>query len=238
MILEAWRAGVAVVASNRGGASEFVRDGQDGVLVDPFDTVALTAALERLLVDPAERNRMAAAGRARVAEFSWSRIAAAYRSVYRSVVATPPGENQGSAGISPGPAGPMSTPTSTPMTEQLADPTTDPTTDPMPTGYDPMWCLEAWLADVLPPVPAGEGLTRSGSASTSPRSPRWRHRSHSSAIATSSGSSRPTSRPFVDGERYPGVNPPTRVESLAARFAAKEAVLKVLRPAGAASSVA
>ena len=38
VILEAWRAGVAVVATNHGGAPEFVRDGQDGVLVDPFDT--------------------------------------------------------------------------------------------------------------------------------------------------------------------------------------------------------
>ena len=35
VILEAWRAGTAVVATNRGGAPEFVRDGADGVLVDP-----------------------------------------------------------------------------------------------------------------------------------------------------------------------------------------------------------
>jgi glycosyltransferase involved in cell wall biosynthesis len=86
VILEAWRAGVAVVASNRGGAPEFVNDGEDGVLVDPFDTPALTAALDRLLADPSERTRIAAAGRARVVDFAWPGIAAAYSSVYRSVV--------------------------------------------------------------------------------------------------------------------------------------------------------
>jgi glycogen synthase len=98
VILEAWRAGVAVVASNRGGAPEFVRDGQDGVLVDPFDAPALTATLDRLLVDAVERNRIAAAGPARVDDFSWPRIAAAYRSVYRSVVGAPDGENRAPSG--------------------------------------------------------------------------------------------------------------------------------------------
>ncbi len=96
--LEAWRAGVAVVASNRGGASEFVRDGDDGVLIDPFDTPALTAALDHLLADPVERHRIAAAGRARVGEFSWPRIAAAYGAVYRSVVGAPADDRQPRSG--------------------------------------------------------------------------------------------------------------------------------------------
>ena len=98
VILEAWRAGVAVVATNRGGAPEFVGDGQDGVLVDPFDTPALTAALDRLLADPVERQRIAAAGRARVGDFSWPRIAAAYRSVYRSVVGAPADDDRAPSG--------------------------------------------------------------------------------------------------------------------------------------------
>ncbi len=98
VILEAWRAGVAVVASNRGGASEFVRDGQDGVLVDPFDTPALTATLDRLLGDPVERNRIAATGPTRVDDFSWPRVAAAYGSVYRSVVGAPADQNRAPSG--------------------------------------------------------------------------------------------------------------------------------------------
>jgi phosphatidylinositol alpha-mannosyltransferase/D-inositol-3-phosphate glycosyltransferase len=98
VILEAWRAGVAVVASNRGGAPEFVRDGQDGVLVDPFDTSALTAALDHLLADPVERNRIAAAGPARVDDFSWLRIAAVYGSIYRSVVRAPADDHRAPSG--------------------------------------------------------------------------------------------------------------------------------------------
>jgi len=49
--LEGWRAGTAVVATRRGGAPEFVRDGEDGLLVDPFDTAAVARVLGRLLSD-------------------------------------------------------------------------------------------------------------------------------------------------------------------------------------------
>ncbi len=82
VVLEAWRAGAAVVASSRGGAPGFVRDGEDGLLVDPFDARALGAALSRLARDSRLRNRLARAGRARVVEFSWPAVTARYREVY------------------------------------------------------------------------------------------------------------------------------------------------------------
>jgi glycogen(starch) synthase len=87
VILEGWRAGVAVVATNRGGPPEFVRDGVDGVLVDPFDTASFSQALEGLLTDATRRRAVAAAGRARVAEFAWPVVAERYRSLYASVTA-------------------------------------------------------------------------------------------------------------------------------------------------------
>jgi glycosyltransferase involved in cell wall biosynthesis len=87
--LEAWRAGTAVVATDRGGAPEFIRDGEDGLLVDPFDTAAVAAVLGRVLADDALRRSLAAAGRARVAAFAWPRIAEAYRDVYATVAARP-----------------------------------------------------------------------------------------------------------------------------------------------------
>ena len=86
VVLEGWRAGVAVVATTKGGPPEFVRDGEDGVLVDPFDTVAFTSTLERLMSDDDFRLSVAAAGRARVDEFAWPVIAERYRAVYASVV--------------------------------------------------------------------------------------------------------------------------------------------------------
>jgi glycogen(starch) synthase len=86
VVLEGWRAGVAVVATTRGGPPEFVRDGEDGVLVDPFDTTAFTSALERLVGDDDWRRSVAAGGRARVVEFAWPTVAERYRTVYSSVL--------------------------------------------------------------------------------------------------------------------------------------------------------
>jgi glycosyltransferase involved in cell wall biosynthesis len=85
VVLEAWRAATAVVATNRGGPPEFVRDGEDGLLVDPFDTAAVAEVLGRILSDDDLRQAMAAAGRARVEAFGWPRIAEEYRAVYTAV---------------------------------------------------------------------------------------------------------------------------------------------------------
>ncbi|HEV3281399.1 MAG TPA: glycosyltransferase family 4 protein [Acidimicrobiales bacterium] len=88
VILEGWRAGTAVVATTRGGPPELVRDGQDGILVDPFDRRQLTGALERLLGDDRLRRSVADAGRARVTSFAWPVVVDRYRDVYASVTGT------------------------------------------------------------------------------------------------------------------------------------------------------
>jgi glycosyltransferase involved in cell wall biosynthesis len=90
VVLEAWRAGVPVVATNIGGPPEFVRDGNDGLLVNPFDTTSFAHALEDLLLDPDRRKRVGEAGRVRVREFDWATIAERYREVYRSVTESTP----------------------------------------------------------------------------------------------------------------------------------------------------
>jgi len=83
VVLEAWREGTAVVASNRGGPPEFVEDGVDGLLVDPFDTSALAKMIGSLLEDPVRRAEIARKGREKVAAFSWPVIAQQYREIYR-----------------------------------------------------------------------------------------------------------------------------------------------------------
>jgi glycogen(starch) synthase len=85
VVLEAWRAGTAVIASSRGGAPEFVRDGEDGLLVDPFDAPALAAALDRVVTQPDVRRDLATAGRARVASFGWPEITRSYQRIYDRV---------------------------------------------------------------------------------------------------------------------------------------------------------
>jgi glycosyltransferase involved in cell wall biosynthesis len=83
--LEAWRSGAPLVMTNRGGASEFVRDGVDAILVDPEDPVALGGALSRVSADERFRVQLAAAGRTRVGEFTWVRVARAYEELYAAI---------------------------------------------------------------------------------------------------------------------------------------------------------
>jgi glycosyltransferase involved in cell wall biosynthesis len=61
--VEAGAAGIPVVGTRVGGVPEMLREGETGLLVPLFDIPALTAALERLVVDPVLRHRMGAAGR-------------------------------------------------------------------------------------------------------------------------------------------------------------------------------
>jgi glycosyltransferase involved in cell wall biosynthesis len=87
-VLEAMRAELPVVATDAGGVREAVADGDTGFVVARDDTGSLAGALRSLIVDPALRIRMGAAGRARYeAEFSFDvhlrRIWAVYRRAMR-----------------------------------------------------------------------------------------------------------------------------------------------------------
>jgi glycosyltransferase involved in cell wall biosynthesis len=81
-------AGTPIVAAAAGGVLEIVEDGVTGVLVAPSDAAALADALERLLSDPAERERLGAAGRRRIEErFSLDVDADVVERLYREVAA-------------------------------------------------------------------------------------------------------------------------------------------------------
>ncbi|MCP5267129.1 MAG: glycosyltransferase family 4 protein [Burkholderiaceae bacterium] len=70
--LEAMLAGTAVVASDTGGLPEVVEDGVTGLLVEPGSVDSLSAAMSRLLADPAALFAMGDAGRRRAqAQFGW-----------------------------------------------------------------------------------------------------------------------------------------------------------------------
>lgn len=57
-ITEAFAAGKPVIASDLGGMTELVRDGERGILVPPGDVKALTEAMEWMNVHPAEAQAM------------------------------------------------------------------------------------------------------------------------------------------------------------------------------------
>ena len=67
-ILEAGAAGLPVVAGRVGGVPEIVADGESGILVPAGDAEAFAAGLERLLRDPALRERMGRAAAQLAAE--------------------------------------------------------------------------------------------------------------------------------------------------------------------------
>lgn len=85
VVLEALRAGQAVIVSARGGAPEIVRDGVEGLVVDPFDSAAFAAAIARALDDGELRQRLASAAAKRAGAFSWDAIVEQYRQIYRGV---------------------------------------------------------------------------------------------------------------------------------------------------------
>jgi glycosyltransferase involved in cell wall biosynthesis len=77
---EAMHQGRPVVATSAVGAvaGGLVRDGDTGLVVEPGDARALSAAIDRLLVDEALRNRLAAAARAAVSGYTYEAMVTAF----------------------------------------------------------------------------------------------------------------------------------------------------------------
>lgn len=82
VVLEAWCAGKAVVATRVGGLAELIEDGMTGRLVSPGDVSGLADAVAGLLRDPAERDRLGRAGAVRAADFVWDNVGSRTVSVY------------------------------------------------------------------------------------------------------------------------------------------------------------
>ncbi len=87
-VLEGMAAGVAMVVTDVGGNREAVIDGACGIVVPAHDPSALSKAILRLILDAQMRERMAKAGRKRVAErFSLDACINQYAALYRALLA-------------------------------------------------------------------------------------------------------------------------------------------------------
>ena len=82
--LEAMAAGVPVLASNRGALPEVI--GDSGWLIDPDDTGALSAGIERIATDAALRENFSRLGLARAGRFSWRQTASDIRHAYEDAI--------------------------------------------------------------------------------------------------------------------------------------------------------
>ena len=86
VVIEAWSAGVPVVATATAGPATLIRDGETGLLAPVEEPAALAEAMTRLAEDPALRARLAAAGHAAyAAEFSETVVVARYRAFFERV---------------------------------------------------------------------------------------------------------------------------------------------------------
>ncbi|HXW89874.1 MAG TPA: glycosyltransferase family 4 protein [Terriglobales bacterium] len=63
VFLEAMAFGKPVIGPNYGAPAELIRDGENGLLVDPEDHTSVTEALLKLLTNPGEASKMGRAGR-------------------------------------------------------------------------------------------------------------------------------------------------------------------------------
>jgi sugar transferase (PEP-CTERM/EpsH1 system associated) len=86
-ILEAMASGLPVIATNVGGNSELVAEGETGMLVPPSNPVAMADAIHSYLKDPAKLRRHGQAGRKRAVEhFSLEKMVEGYLRVYDEVL--------------------------------------------------------------------------------------------------------------------------------------------------------
>ncbi len=84
VILEAWAAGLPVIASNIGGLSKLVTHERDGLHFPAGDAAALTAAMECLAADLNLRHALAAAGHAKMREhYTWTAVNTQLEHIYQ-----------------------------------------------------------------------------------------------------------------------------------------------------------
>jgi len=90
-ILDAMAAEVPVIATRVGGVPEIIESGRNGLLLEAKDTVAIRAALMRVLSDPAYAASLAEEGRRTVSEFTTDRMVERTLKVYNDVLVGRPG---------------------------------------------------------------------------------------------------------------------------------------------------
>jgi L-malate glycosyltransferase len=88
-LLEAMAAGVAPISTPVGASRELIIDGETGILVDVGDARGLSAALNRLIDDPAVRSKLGARARERVCQrYTIDAVVDAIEPVYVELVGT------------------------------------------------------------------------------------------------------------------------------------------------------
>ncbi len=87
VILEAWAAGLPVIASRIGGIPSFVVSGEDGLLCEPNDEASFMQAFKVVCQNPELAMRLADAGRLKAeSQFSWDSIIRQLVTIYEEAI--------------------------------------------------------------------------------------------------------------------------------------------------------
>ena len=87
VILEAWAAGLPVVASRVGGIPSFVTHGENGLLFDPNDGAGFMEAFKTILDSPEKARELGNAGRLKARrEYSWDSITRSLVNLYEEAI--------------------------------------------------------------------------------------------------------------------------------------------------------
>jgi len=89
-IVEAMAAGLPIVTTDAPGCRDIVERGKYGLLIDPSDRTALADAMERLLTDSNERDRLAKLSIARAEQYDWDAVVRRYLAAYERLLNTTP----------------------------------------------------------------------------------------------------------------------------------------------------
>ena len=88
ILLDAMEQSLPIVASKVGGVPEIVRDGENGILIQPACPDQLKAAILHLSAEPNLRSEMGRRGKLIAASFTSSMMCEKYLNLYRSVLGT------------------------------------------------------------------------------------------------------------------------------------------------------
>jgi L-malate glycosyltransferase len=84
-VVEAMACGACVVSTRIGGVPHLVRDGADGLLIEPRNSEAMAAAVDRLLSTPALAASLSRAARSKTEKFDWSLVLPQWQDLLSSV---------------------------------------------------------------------------------------------------------------------------------------------------------
>ncbi|HSR87580.1 MAG TPA: glycosyltransferase family 4 protein [Pontiella sp.] len=86
VVLEAWAAGLPVLASRRGGMADFAADRQTALLVDPESEEAMARSMAELADDKMLRSRLSCNALEAAADHGWAAVADRIREIYAELI--------------------------------------------------------------------------------------------------------------------------------------------------------